>query len=192
MQHDPQDIPAHGGGPIVSNHQSPLGPILLPLRFHWPLNDIAKSELFENDFFGWFLRAIFNALSVRQGHVDVRAEKDTILRFQEGHLMSIYPKGARTEDGEIAPLQRGVAWARLTIRAVVVPAVNVGAFEAWPIHRWYFRRRPVRIQLGPPMNFAGGVRDEIQAIIDQTLSSMFAKLRAQVGSDAAEPKFKSG
>ena len=62
-------VPAHGGVLIVSNHQSLLDPILLPLRLARPLNYIAKSELFESPYLGWFLRSIVNAFLVRQGAV---------------------------------------------------------------------------------------------------------------------------
>lgn len=175
-------VPSHGGVLIVSNHQSLLDPILLPVRLRRPLNYIAKSELFENRFCSWFLRSILNAFPVRQGHGDVRAVKETIQRLQEGHLMNIYPEGARTENGEIAPLQRGVALIIQRAQVVVVPAVIVGAFEAWPIHRTFLRLRPVCIQFGPPMDLVGLERDEILATIDWTLRHMFATLRAQAVS----------
>ena len=177
-----QHIPAEGGVLIVSNHQSLLDPILLPLRLDRPLNYIAKSELFRNWFGSWFLRTILNAFPVRQGQGDVRAVKETIQRLQEGHLMNIYPEGARTADGEIAPLQRGVALIVERANAVVVPAVIVGAFDAWPIHRWFLRRRPVWIQFGLPMDLAGLDRDEIMTTIDRTLRNMFASLRAEIAS----------
>ena len=63
-------IPAEGGVLIVSNHQSLLDPILLPLHLHRPLNYIAKSELFRNRFNSWFLRSVLNAFPVRQGRGD--------------------------------------------------------------------------------------------------------------------------
>ncbi|HKQ48939.1 MAG TPA: lysophospholipid acyltransferase family protein [Phycisphaerae bacterium] len=177
-----EHIPAQGGVLIVSNHQSLLDPILLPLHLKRPLNYIAKSELFRNRFNAWFLRSVLNAFPVRQGQGDVRAVKETIQRLQEGHLMNIYPEGARTQDGEIAPLQRGVALIVERANAVVVPAVIVGAFDAWPIHRRFLRRRPIWIQFGPPMNLAGLDRDEIMTTIDHTLRFMFAALRAEIAS----------
>jgi 1-acyl-sn-glycerol-3-phosphate acyltransferase len=175
-------IPAKGGVLIVSNHQSLLDPILLPLQLSRPLNYIAKSELFRIPFFAWFLRSILNAFPVRQGASDVRAVKETIQRLQEGHLMNIYPEGARTEDGEIAPLQRGVALIIERARVVVVPAVIVGAFEAWPIRRRFFRCRPVCIQFGPPMDLAGLDRDQVMEKVNQTLRTMFDALRSQIAT----------
>lgn len=172
------NVPAHGGVLIVSNHQSLLDPILLPVWLTRPLNYVAKSELFRNRFCAWFLRSVVNAFPVRQGAGDVRAVKETIQRLHEGHLMNIYPEGARTLDGEIAPLQKGVALMIQRTHAIVVPAVIVGAFEAWPIHRRFLRRHPIRIQFGPPMDLNGLERDEMMATIDRALRQMYETLRS--------------
>jgi 1-acyl-sn-glycerol-3-phosphate acyltransferase len=174
-----ENIPSEGGVLIVSNHQSLLDPILLPIRLERPFNYIAKSELFQNRMFAWFLRWVFNAFPVHQGHSDVKAVKETIRRLQAGHVMNIYPEGARTEDGEIGPLQPGVALIVERAQVPVVPAVIVGAYEAWPIHRRFLRRGSIRIRFGPPMDLAGRDRDEILAIIDRTLRTMFPALRAE-------------
>src|SRR5689334_13780892 len=116
--HGRHNVPRHGGALIVSNHQSFLDPALLAVRLDRPLNYIAKSELFEGAIGGWLLRSVFNSFPVRQGHSDVGAVKETIQRLREGHLLNIYPEGARTTDGEIAELQKGVA---LIIHRAQVP-----------------------------------------------------------------------
>jgi 1-acyl-sn-glycerol-3-phosphate acyltransferase len=140
------------------------------------MNYIAKSELFRNPFFGWLLRAL-NAFPVRQGHADVGAIKETIHRLEQGHLLNIYPEGARTEDGEIAELQKGVAFIVQRAKVPVIPAVIVGSYEAWPIHRKLFRPRPIRIRFGPPMDLTNLEHDEIVAVIDRTLRQMFEEMR---------------
>ncbi len=180
-----EHVPARGGALIVSNHQSYLDPIVLAVRLDRPVNYLAKSDLFRNRWFGWFLRYVLNAYPVRQGRGDVRAVKETILRLQEGHLMNIFPEGARTPDGEIAPLKEGVALIVERARVPVVPAVIVGAFEAWPIHRRFPRRGRVRVQFGPPLELAGLEREEIMRTIDRTLRGMFASLRDRVRAEGS-------
>lgn len=175
--HGCENVPAVGGVLIVSNHQSLLDPILLPLWLDRPLNYIAKSELFENRLSAWFLRSVLNAFPVRQGHGDVRAVKETIQRLQDGHVMNIYPEGSRTEDGEIAPFQRGVALIIERARVAVIPAAIIGAFDAWPLQRKFPRCRPISIQFGPPLELSGLDRDEILAAVERTLREMFAELR---------------
>jgi 1-acyl-sn-glycerol-3-phosphate acyltransferase len=164
---------------IVSNHQGNLDPVLLGVRLGRPLSYLAKSELFEvNPAVTWLLRSL-GGIPVKQGAGDVGAVKETIRRLREGHALNIYPEGARTEDGEIAPLQKGVALIVRRAQVPVVPAVIVGSFEAWPIHRSVFRPWPVRVRYGPPMNLTGLGPDEVLTTIDRTLRGMFDELRAQ-------------
>ncbi len=171
-----ENIPAEGGVLIVSNHQSCLDPILLPLHLRRPLNYIAWSALFANPVFGWALRTVFNAFPVRLRSADVGAIKETIRRLRAGHMMNIYPEGERTPNGEIRPLLPGVALVAQRSGAAIVPAVIVGTFDAWPLQRRFPRCRPVRIAFGPPLQLAGLTREEIMAKIDTTLRSMFAEL----------------
>jgi 1-acyl-sn-glycerol-3-phosphate acyltransferase len=180
------NVPQTGGVLIVSNHQSNLDPVLLAVRLDRPLNYIAKSELFENRFGGWFLRYVLNAFPVRQGAGDVGAVRETIRRLQEGHALNIYPEGGRTEDGRIAPLEKGVALIVDRAKVSVIPAVIIGSFEAWPKSRTTWRASPIRICYGPPMNLAGLEREQILVEIDRTLRKMFEDLRASNG-DIGQP-----
>lgn len=172
-----ENVPARGGALIVSNHQSYLDPMLLPLRLERPLNYIAKSGLFRGRVRGWLLRSVFNAFPVRQGAGDVGAVKETIRRLREGHLLNLYPEGARTADGEIGPMQPGVGLIVRRAGVPVVPAVIVGAFEAWPRQRRVFRPRPIRIEYGPAMDLVDLSHDEIVAIVDRTLREMLQATR---------------
>jgi 1-acyl-sn-glycerol-3-phosphate acyltransferase len=172
-----ENVPAQGGALIVSNHQGNLDPVVLAVRLNRPVNYIAKSELFDGQIGRWLLRTIFNAFPVRQGAGDVGAVRETIHRLQEGHLLNLFPEGARSEDGQIGPMLRGCGLIVHRAGVPVVPAAIVGSFEAWPIHRTLFRVRPVRVAYGPPMNVADLSPDEITALIDRTLREMFDDLR---------------
>jgi 1-acyl-sn-glycerol-3-phosphate acyltransferase len=170
------NVPARGGALIVSNHQGNLDAVLIAVRLDRPLNFIAKSELFQSRRTSWFLHML-NAFPVRQGAGDVGAVRETIRRLQAGHLINIFPEGSRTEDGRIGPLQKGVTPIVHRAGVPVIPAVIVGSFEAWPIHRRFFRPWPVRIKLGPPMELAHLESDQMIETIDHTLHAMFDELR---------------
>lgn len=175
-------VPKRGGVLIVSNHQSNLDPVLMAVRLDRSLNYIAKSELFEGRIGGWLLRKVFNAFPVRQGAGDVGAVKETIQRLQEGHVLNIYPEGARTGDGEIGAMQRGVALIIRRARVPVVPAVIIGSFEAWPKFKRVFRPWPVRLRYGPPMLLHELHPDAIIDTIDRTLRDMLGKLNGREAS----------
>ena len=180
-----ENIPAHGGALIVSNHQSYLDPVVLGARLRRPLSYIAKEELFEvTPAFTWMLRSL-GAFPVHQGHADVHALKESIERLHEGYLLNIYPEGARTPNGKIGKLEKGIALIDRRAHVPVSPAVIVGAFEAWPIYRKFPKPWPIRVQFGPPMDLADMKSPEILATVDRTLRKMFDDLRARPPTTAS-------
>ena len=182
-------VPRRGGVLIVSNHQGNLDPVLLGARMPRPLSYLAKSELFESNAASNWLLCSLGGIPVRQGAGDVGAVKETIRRLQQGHVLNIYPEGARTRDGEIGPMEKGVALVVRRAKVPVIPAVIVGSFDAWPVHRKLPRPRPIHVRYGPPMNLDGLEPDEILATIDGTLRRMFEDLRADSrGVNGAQSK----
>lgn len=174
-----EHIPLHGGALIVSNHQSNLDPVLLGVHLPRPMTYLAKSELFEiNPLFSALLRSL-GGIPIHLGHGDVGAVRQAIQCLHEGHLLNIYPEGSRTPDGEIGRIEKGVALIERRAQVPIIPAVIVGAFEAWPLTRRFPRPFPVRVQFGPPMQLADKKPEEILTTIDQTLRKMFDDLRAQ-------------
>ena len=125
------NVPEKGGVLLVANHQSNLDPILVAVHLSRPVCYLAKSELFVNPCFRWLIESL-HAFPVRQGQGDIGAMKETIRKLHEGNIVNVYPEGTRTEDGQIGPLEKGVA---LVIRRADVPVVPVaidGSFEALP------------------------------------------------------------
>jgi 1-acyl-sn-glycerol-3-phosphate acyltransferase len=174
-----EHIPPAGGAIVACNHQSYFDPIAMSVRLRRPLSYIAKSELFENPFMNWLLRSV-GAFPVRQGAGDVAAVRQSIQRLREGWLLNIYPEGSRTEDGKIGRLERGIALIDRRAHVPVIPAVIVGAYEAWPIHRRFPRLAPIRIRFGPAMKLADLDSQQIVAHVDQTLRTMFDQLRGEL------------
>src|SRR3954466_3010043 len=101
------NLPRRGPALIVSIHQGTIDPLFLGAQLHRPLSFMAKSELFDTPLSARFFRAL-NTDPVRQGAGDISAIKETIHRLQSGHLLNIFPEGSRSEDGKIAPLQKGI------------------------------------------------------------------------------------
>lgn len=175
-------VPAKGGALLVANHQSYLDPVLVAVRLYRPVSFLAKSELFENPYFGWLIRAL-HAFPVRLGEGDVGAMRETIRRVQEGHILNIYPEGSRSEDGEIDKLQPGISLVVRRADVPIVPVVIDGAFKAWPRHRAMFRAAPVWVMYGPPLRLNGLKGREVVDLIEQTLRRMMVELRARRHND---------
>jgi 1-acyl-sn-glycerol-3-phosphate acyltransferase len=170
-------VPRTGGVLLVANHQSYLDPVLIGVRLPRPLSYIAKSELFENHYADRLLRW-FNSFPVHQGSIDLHAVRETITRLRSGRALAIFPEGSRTNNGEMLPLERGVALVVRRAKVPVIPVVIEGSYQAWPINRPLFRPSKIRILYGAPMQLSDLPEDQILHILDTTLHQMLLTVRA--------------
>jgi 1-acyl-sn-glycerol-3-phosphate acyltransferase len=173
-----ENVPPTGGVLLVSNHQSYLDPVLLAVWLKRPMSYLAKSELFRNPAFAWLIRAL-NAFPLRQGKGDKGAIEETIRRLQQGHLLAVFPEGTRSEDGELQPIQRGVALVVRRANVPIIPVVLDGSFQAWPKGSKMFHTYPIAVMYGPALKIEGLKGEEIVALIDSTFHRMFDELRAR-------------
>ena len=183
-----RNVPRTGGVLIVSNHQSLLDPLVLGARLPRPMSYMAKSELFRNRAFAWLIRSL-GAFPVRQGAGDIRAIKETVQRLQEGRILNIFPEGSRTETGQIGPMEPGAALVVRKAGVPIVPAAIDGSYEAWPKGRRTFRRRPIRIVFGPPIDVKGMKAEQVLRVIDAAIRELYGRLRSGGMNDelAARP-----
>lgn len=168
-------VPRRGGVLLVANHQSYLDPVLLAAYLKRPMSYMAKSELFESPRLRWLIRSL-NAFPVKQGTGDFAAVRETIRRLRQGHMLSIFPEGSRSEDGRIAPMLPGAALVVKKAGVPIVPVVIEGSYDAWPKGRRMFRPWSISVMYGAPIDVSGLKADGITQLIDRTLRSMYAEL----------------
>jgi 1-acyl-sn-glycerol-3-phosphate acyltransferase len=172
-----KNVPKTGGVLLVANHQSYLDPVLVAVRLYRPVSFLAKSELFENPYFGWFIR-LLHAFPVRQGEGDIGAVKEIIRQLDEGHVLNIYPEGSRTESGELGKLEKGVALVIRRANAAVVPVAIDGSFAAWPKGKKLFHADPIHVKYGKPMNLSDKKGEEIIRTLEEELRKLLNELRS--------------
>jgi 1-acyl-sn-glycerol-3-phosphate acyltransferase len=180
-----ENVPATGGALLAANHESYLDPVLVGVRLRRPVSFMAKSELFEHRAFGWLIGNL-HAFPVRQGKGDRGAINETIERLKEGHILNLFPEGTRSEDGELAPIQSGVALVVRRAGVPIVPVAIAGSFDAWPRTRKLPRPRPIHVMYGKPLEVSGLKGDAITKLIDRTLRGMIAELRARRAREAGD------
>jgi 1-acyl-sn-glycerol-3-phosphate acyltransferase len=171
-----KNVPREGGVVLASNHQSNLDPILIAVRLRRPVSFMAKSELFENPYFGWLIRSL-HAFPVRQGQGDLAAIRQTLQRLEEGYALNVYPEGHRTLDGEMLPLQRGIALILKKADVPVIPVAIDGSFQAWPKGRKFPRAHQIKLIYGKSIHFKGMHADDILELLHSTLGSLLKELR---------------
>ena len=62
------------------------------------------------------------------------------------------PEGGRSQDGGLLPFKNGAARIAHTVGVPIVPVSILGAYEAWPRHRWLPRLfRPIVVKYHRPI-----------------------------------------
>jgi 1-acyl-sn-glycerol-3-phosphate acyltransferase len=172
------NIPSRGGFLLLANHQSYLDPILVAVHLNRPVSFMAKSELFTNRYFGWLIRYL-HAFPVRQTGVAKDAIQEAVKQLNAGRILNIYPEGTRTDDGEIAPIQKGITLILRMAHVPIIPVVIDGSFLAWPNRSKIFRPHPIRVLYGPALDIRSLKGDRLVEKIECTLKSMLEELRAR-------------
>jgi len=91
--------------------------------------------------------------------------------INRGQILAWFPEEWRSPTGALQAFRPGVGYILSATGAAAVPALIEGSFEAWPRHRRWPRRRPVRIRFGRPrsvgeLDASGAGASEIERIAD--------------------------
>lgn len=161
-----EHVPRSGGALLVSNHLSHLDVFVLGLLLPRPLNYVARSSLFI-PVLGPFIRSVGGFPIQREG-MGAQGLKETLRRIKNGGIVTLFPEGTRSRDGELADLKAGIAVLAARTRVPVVPAAVAGTFEAWPRSRRVPGCHPVRVHYGQPIapdELAGLDAEAVTALI---------------------------
>ena len=148
--HGRRRIPRRGGLLLAANHQSYLDPVLVGMSARREVSFMARRSLFRNRMFGALIR-VLRAFPVSREGRDTGAMREAVERLRSGRCLLVFPEGARTRDGEIGPLRRGVLSLAERADAPVTPVVVEGAFEAWP-RDGRLRTHPITLCYGRPIS----------------------------------------
>ncbi len=142
-------IPAAGGVLLVCNHVSFLDVFFVGIPLRRPLNYVARSTLFL-PVLGMLIRSVGGFPIQREG-IGASGMKETLKRLKAGGIVTLFPEGTRSPDGELGPLKPGIAVLAARVGVPVVPAAVAGLHESWPRSRPVPVPHPVRIHYGPPI-----------------------------------------
>ena len=143
------NIPPRGAAMLVSNHLSHLDVLVLGILLDRPLNYVARSTLF---FFplGPFIRSC-GAFPIQRDGIGAQGLKETLRRLKSGGIVTLFPEGTRSSDGELGELKSGIALLAAKARVPILPAAIAGTFEAWPKSRPFPSSHPIHVHFGRPI-----------------------------------------
>ena len=117
-----------GGVIIAANHSSNWDPILISVTSKRRLAFVAKSELFKNKLFGFFLKKL-GAFPVHRGKGDISAVKTALTILKQEKVMIMFPEGTRVKKGEKAEIKPGVAMIASRAKVPVIPVKISGNYR---------------------------------------------------------------
>jgi 1-acyl-sn-glycerol-3-phosphate acyltransferase len=175
-----ENIPAHGGVLLASNHLSFVDSIFLPLIIERNMVFLAKSEYFTGKGLkGWLTKMFFIGTGMlpidRSGGKASEASLNTGLRvLAEGQVLGIYPEGTRSPDGKMYRGRTGVARMILEAGVPVIPVAMIDTEKVMPIGSKWPKLRRIGIIFGEPMDFSRfegmeGDRFILRAVTDEIM-----------------------
>jgi 1-acyl-sn-glycerol-3-phosphate acyltransferase len=179
-----EEFPSEGAVLLVANHASFLDVFVLGASQRRPLNYVARSTLFLPGL-GFLIRSI-GAFPIQREGMGASGMKETLRRLRNGGVVTLFPEGTRTHDGELLPLKSGIAVLVARAGVPVVPAGIAGTFQAWPRTHLFPRPRPVRIHYGNPIypdDLAGMEHDAVTRLIEGRLRESLARAREGLARD---------
>ncbi len=178
-------IPTDGAAIVVCNHVSFVDAVILGVISPRPMVFIMDHRIFKTPGIGWFFRLV-KAIPIAPQKEDPAAYEAAFQKARqvlaEGELLCLFPEGAITRDGQMAPFKGGIMKILETHPVPVVPAAlhNLwgsyfsrvdGAAMSKPFRRGLFN--PVGLVVGqalPPDQVTPEVlQAHVQALLDQPM-----------------------
>ena len=140
---------------VACNHCSNLDPLVVGCFFPRRLRYFAKEELFRSWFLGTSIRALGAVPVSRTSSASAAgALKGFMKLYQEGNDVLIFPEGGRSLDGNLQPLEAGVALVAAHEQAPILPVFIHGAFKAMPPGAHFVRPGKISVTFGKPLRFS--------------------------------------
>jgi len=145
---------------LVANHSSHLDALVLAAPLDWRIRDqifpIAAGDVFfTGPAISAFAALMLNALPMWRKKCGPHALKELKQRLvDEPCSYILFPEGQRTRTGEMLPFKAGLGMMIAETDVPIVPCYLHGCFEALRPETKWPKPHPIRIRIGPPLNFA--------------------------------------
>jgi 1-acyl-sn-glycerol-3-phosphate acyltransferase len=185
-----KNVPDEGAALMVCNHVSYMDALILSASVPRPVRWVMYYKIFNIPVMSWIFRtakAIPIAGARENPELMQRAFDEIDAALADGQLVGIFPEGALTRDGEIAPFKSGMekALERATESGRPVPVVPMALKGMWT-SMWSHRDgRMARMRV--PRRFRAHVEVVAGETIDgksATADQLEARVRELRGSDA--------
>lgn len=116
-----RNIPSEGGVILAVNHASHFDPPLIGCLLKRHINFFARKTLWFNKAASWWLDSVGAIPVDRDGDSDIKAMRATLNTLKQGGLLSLFPEGTRSPDGNLQPAKPGIGLIAAKSQATVIP-----------------------------------------------------------------------
>jgi len=116
-----ENIPSEGPVILAVNHASHFDPPLIGCLLRRKINFFARKTLWFSKAASWWLDSVGTIPVDRDGDSDIKAMKATLNTLKKGGLLSLFPEGTRSPDGNLQTAKPGIGLIAAKSQAVVIP-----------------------------------------------------------------------
>ncbi|MDR0871547.1 MAG: 1-acyl-sn-glycerol-3-phosphate acyltransferase [Planctomycetaceae bacterium] len=182
------NMPENGALLVVCNHQSHYDPPLIAAGLRRRMNFLARKTLFKFKPFAALID-LLDAIPLEINGIGFEGIKESLKRLRNGEVLLLFPEGARTFDGKMAPFREGALTLAQRSKAAILPAALDGCFSAFPrTHRFPFLFGRFRVIYGQPIyydEFKDLTEPELREFVRRRIEELFGKI---AGSAAGSSK----
>jgi 1-acyl-sn-glycerol-3-phosphate acyltransferase len=147
-----EHLGALGSAVLVVNHASYIDPVVLmgaiPGTFHF----VAKRGLMQYPLIGIVIRKAEHLMIERAGLSDrLAGAEDVERRLRDGERLVIFPEGTFVGRPGLLPFRLGAFRAAVDTARPIVPIALSGTRRVLPDGTWLFRRAPITVTIGTPV-----------------------------------------
>ena len=156
--------PESSGALILSNHRSPVDPMMAWMNSHLRCEESSRSirtigylmarEYYEQPgLIGWIGRAMQSIPVDRNGH-DMGPTREAIRRLERGDLIGIFPEGGINMGEGLRAANPGIAFLALKAGVPVIPVYIHGAPQGESMTEPFYSPGRVRVTYGTPIDLS--------------------------------------
>jgi 1-acyl-sn-glycerol-3-phosphate acyltransferase len=171
---------------LACNHCSYLDPVVVGAVFPYRLSYVAWDDLFRRPVLKWLIPHLGAIPVSQEDHQSAAALLKFLLGLlAKGERVLIFPEGKRSPDGQLQPLEGGVALLALKTGIPVLPLFVTGTFEAMAPTMRIPRPRKIRLRYGElldPTTLPSDIpererRAQFLALLEQRFRSLEAEMK---------------
>jgi 1-acyl-sn-glycerol-3-phosphate acyltransferase len=149
----PATIPRHGPAILVSNHISPIDPVLIQSTSTYRLITwMMAKEYMDLPVLGRVFKKL-DVIPVERGGRETGPLRTALRRLHEGRIIGIFPEGKISTTNELLDFQTGVALMAIRAKVPVYPAYLDGTQRNKEMVQAFLQRSRSVITFGPAVIF---------------------------------------